>query len=452
MNFNIAEILQKYSENTAFICGKDSLTYAELFSRAQALGAVLKNQSGSTAAIFGSKNTASFVAIIACLLAKKAYLPIDFALPKERVDKIISLSEACVLIDCTGEDTVLKPVNAEPRSAGENENAYIIFTSGSTGTPKGVPISYENLNNFIDWITKLEPLSGYEHASVLSHASFSFDLSTAAIFYALSGGHTLVQLSDTEDFAAIFDTMAKNKTSVIVATPTFLRMLLLNKEFSEAKYPFLKCIYFCGETLQKSLCKAVFERFSKIRIINAYGPTEATSAVSAYEITPKTLETEEILPVGNLSTAACEIYEENGELVLKGKSVFKGYLGICEKTEDFRYRTGDLGCIRNGKIYCKGRADAQIKYKGYRIELGDIEENISEIEGVISAAVIAKKTPENEVKLIKAYYCGDVTEEELRQKLSEKLPGYMLPKVIKKLAEMPVNRNGKTDRKKLEAL
>ena len=131
----------------------------------------------------------------------------------------------------------------------------------------------------------------------------------------------------------------------MVATPTFIRLCLLNGDFSEKEYPFIKCIYFCGETLQKSLVYALFKRFPKIRIINAYGPSEATSAVCAAEITKETLENEETLPVGIISLAATEIAIENDEIVLKGKSVFEGYLG---KQSGGYYKENEKNCFKTG--------------------------------------------------------------------------------------------------------
>ena len=111
-----------------------------------------------------------------------------------------------------------------------------------------------------------------------------------------------------------------------------------------------------------------------------------------------------------------------------------------------------MGFIENGKLYCKGRFDSQIKYKGYRIELSEIEANISSVSGTENCAVIVKRNPEGEVRLIKAFVSGNVSEEEIRKKLSENLPEYMIPKSIKKLAFIPFNKNGKIDRKELEKL
>ena len=454
MIFEIKELGEKYKNNIAYTAGGKSFTYCELFEKAKEISSEVLKEKAASAIIFGSRNFETMAAIIACVLSKTAYIPVDMNLPESRKEKIVKNSGASLIIDCSEEKISFKKIKEENC---ENENAYVIFTSGSTGEPKGVPVSYENLDNFIEWITKLSPLNEFEHVVVLNHASFSFDLSTAAIYYSLFGGHNLVQVENTADFEKMFSEIKENKVNVIVATPTFLRLCLLNKDFSEENYPFIKCIYFCGEMLQKSLVKEIFKRFPEIKIINAYGPTEAASAVSAIEITEEILEKEELLPVGKISSAATEITVENGEIVLKGKSVSKGYLsgetgGFYKENGKKCFKTGDMGFIENGKLYCKGRFDSQIKYKGYRIELSEIEANISSVSGTENCAVIVKRNPEGEVRLIKAFVSGNVSEEEIRKKLSENLPEYMIPKSIKKLDFIPFNKNGKIDRKELEKL
>ena len=457
MIFEIEKLAEKFGERTAYISDGEHADFAELFDSAQKTAAKISGGDNSPVVVLGSRSTEMMAAILGCIIAKRAYVPIDSSMPEERKDKIIAASGAGIIIDCGGKNAVIRRTENSAQNSGENDTAYIIFTSGSTGEPKGVPISYENLDNFIGWITSLEPLNEFEHARVLNHAAFSFDLSTAAIFLAIFGGHAIVQLEGTENLESVFNTISENKTEIIVATPTFLRLCLIDKEFCGTKFPFIKCVYFCGEPLQKSLCKGIFERFPDIRIMNAYGPTEATSAVCAIEITKESLEHEEILPCGKISSAAAEIVIEDDEIVLKGKSVFGGYLGGAAgghyiEGETHCYRTGDVGFIKDGKLYCRGRRDGQIKYKGYRIELSDIEANIAAIEGVENCAVIAKRNAEGETRLIKAFVTGGASDLSIREKLHEKLPEYMIPKAIKMLEKMPVNQNGKIDRKKLETL
>ena len=201
-------------------------------------------------------------------------------------------------------------------------------------------------------------------------------------------------------------------------------------------------------------------RFPCLKLINAYGPTEATSAVSGIVITEAMLQDDRPLPVGDMRTNAVDIVINDGEIVLKGKSVSQGYLGDIDGdffSEDGRqcYRTGDLGYIYDGMLYCTGRKDSQVKYNGYRIELMDIENNIISIPGVQECAVIAKYTESNTVKTIKAFVTAETKKLNpvyIRNELSKKIPGYMIPRTIEILDRLPVNQNGKIDRKALAEL
>ena len=166
------------------------------------------------------------------------------------------------------------------------------------------------------------------------------------------------------------------------------------------------------------------------------------------------------LPVGNINTSAVNIDIINNEIILKGSSVFNGYIGInsnnyYKENNINSYKTGDLGKIENNLLYCLGRIDNQIKYQGFRIELGDIENNLLKLNEINESVVIAKyKENTNIVKLIKAYVVlkEQITEEEIKRKLSKLIPLYMIPKKIVIIATIPVNNNGKYDRKKLSEL
>ena len=194
-------------------------------------------------------------------------------------------------------------------------------------------------------------------------------------------------------------------------------------------------------------------------VINAYGPTEATCCVSLTKITDDMLK-ESILPIGKIDTCAVDIEVINSEIVLKGASVFNNYLGIesdnCYKENGIScYKTGDIGYIRNNYLYCTGRIDSQIKYQGYRIELTDIENNLLKIDGITSACVIAKyKENTNIVRLIKAFVTvgREIDDKYIKNELDKLIPRYMIPKKIVILDKIPVNNNGKYDRKKLNEL
>lgn len=454
----------KYAAKAAYICGEKRLTYAKLYEKAERIAAVLKAQGGGAVAVLGNKEPEMIISILACIMARRAYVPLEDNLPQARIAAAIRQAECTLVLkngsacpDCgipCSSLAELEHATKKPADGGaQNETAYIIFTSGSTGTPKGVPISYANLGNFTRWICSDKVLSGFEHPVVLSPASFGFDLSVAGIYYALSAGGTIVTVSREEQksFDGIFAALQKNSAEIAVLTPTFMKLCLLNADFNEENFPRLRCCWFCGERLEKALCEKLLRRFPSLKIINAYGPTEATCAVCSTMITAETLAAGEPLPVGDISSAACKIEIENGEIILSGTSVFGGYIGAAERTGG-RFATGDLGEIRGGKLYCTGRADGRIKYKGYRIELGDIEANILAIGGMRACCAVAKRSKNGDTAYIKVFVSAEPTlgEETLRTALKSTLPEYMIPKVIEFLPQLPVNEHGKTDRRLLE--
>lgn len=450
----------KYAAKAAYICGEKRLTYAKLYEKAERIAAVLKAQGGGAVAVLGNKEPEMIISILACIMARRAYVPLEDNLPQARIAAAIRQAECTLVLkngsacpDCgipCSSLAELEHATKKPAAGGaQNETAYIIFTSGSTGTPKGVPISYVNLGNFTRWICSDEVLSGFEHPVVLSPASFGFDLSVAGIYYALSAGGTIVTVSREEQKS--FAALQKSGAEIVMVTPTFMKLCLLNADFNEENFPRLRCCWFCGERLEKALCEKLLRRFPSLKIINAYGPTEATCAVCSAMITAETLAAGEPLPVGDISSAACKIEIENGEIILSGTSVFGGYIGAAERTGG-RFATGDLGEIRGGKLYCTGRADGRIKYKGYRIELGDIEANILAVGGVRACCTVAKRSKNGDTAYIKVFVSAEPTlgEETLRTALKSALPEYMIPKVIEFLPQLPVNEHGKTDRRLLE--
>lgn len=464
----IKNVVENNSTKIAYRVNKECINYEELWSCACYYAQLLKKQGTSPVIIYGHKNISVIISILSCIIANRTYVPIGLCTPLHRMKKIIKITNSSLIltdsdikidnVDCFNLDGLKKYENCEEK-VQDNDIVYIIFTSGSTGEPKGVPISKSNLNNFIDWISNLKPLCDYKDINVLNQASFSFDLSVADLYYSLCNGHTLIAFDGDiqDDFDEIFNLMSK--IDVAVMTPTFMKLCLLNDEFTENKYPKLKCVYLCGEQLEVKTVQKLFAAFPNLKIINAYGPTEATSAVSAIIITQDMANNLKILPVGEVNMCATDIEIIDDEIVLKGKSVFNGYLanyvgGYYKEDNINCYKTGDVGYIEDGKLYCKGRKDSQVKYKGYRIELNDIEYNINLIKGVKECAVIAKYTDDLVVKTIKAFVVleEEIDSDYIKTELEKYIPGYMIPKTIKIVDRLPINQNGKIDRKALNEL
>ena len=449
----------------AYKIDDEKITYKELFSKALYYSNLLKREGNTPIILYGHKEINMIVSMISCILANRTYIPVEVGTPAERIKEIMDISGATLVLTNRHIDGVkttrlstLDNYIDDEIVENNNDIVYIIFTSGSTGTPKGVPISRENLDNFVRWISNYGALAKYKGIRVLNNASFSFDLSVADIFYALCNGHTLIAYSFNvvNDYDKLFEIYKKERITLSVLTPTIAKLSLLNPAFNSRNYPHLDCFYFCGEQLDKSLVKKIMLSFPRIKIMNAYGPTEATSAVSMIKIQKNMLD-EDYLPVGEVNRSATEIEIESKEIVLKGKSVFNGYLSQ-KSSKHYKedgincYKTGDVGYIDDNKLYCLGRKDHQVKFKGFRIELGEIENNLKNIDKVKDAIVLAKYNDLGIVTTIKAFVISRLSEDEIKKELSKKVPYYMIPKSFIFLKKFPINKNGKIDRKELGKL
>lgn len=451
----LAKSLVKYQNRIAYKCGDRSVTFGDLYNGAVKMSEELSQQGSGPVVLYGHKEVEMIKAIVACIFAGRAYVPVDVSLPRERVEDILRQSGATYVIN-TGEKRC-QAINISEDNSAYKETAYIIFTSGSTGRPKGIPISYDNLKNFCKWQLTLDGFKDACMEVVFNQANLNFDLSVAALFFCLLNGHTMISLEKEEqsDYESLYVKLLNEKITFMVLTPSFLSILLANPDFNEINYPKLKCIYLCGEVFSKKKAVKTLERFPDMILINAYGPTEATSAVSAVRVTNEMIEKYDTLAIGKLDNTAASISLEDGEIVLGGPSVFSGYTGNIsggyERREGINYyKTGDLGYIKDDLLFFLGRSDFQIKYKGYRIELEEIENVIANIAGVKECVVVPKRDPEGNVLFLKAYVTAALSSvDDIKARAKERIPDYMIPKTIKIIDKMPVNSNGKLDRKAL---
>lgn len=445
---------RSFSHRGGICCrmGEQALGWDELHGRAAALAAVLAGGSGPVL-LYGPKSPDYVIAMVGCLWAGRPYIPAGPHLPVLRVAAMARQSGAKTAVCITplpqdaaagltcirlpqqgGEDYTLPPVSGD-------DVAYILFTSGSTGTPKGVMVTYANLDHFIEWFTGRPAIAGlYPHA-VLNQAQFSFDLSVADLTYALFTGCTLELPVEDMPIHAM-----GSRAELAVMTPSFADCCLLEEQFTAKNLPCLQTVFFCGEPLRGSTVRRLWQRFPGLRVINAYGPTEATCAVTSAEITPA-LAQQEALPIGHDGGEAVEVLlDQDGRITLQGKSVAVGYLG--GKRFSDRFPTGDLGRLENGLLWYIGRCDDQIKYKGYRIEPGEIEAAMTALPGVRQAIVLPRKDRFGRVISLRALAAveDNVREDDLRRSLRQTLPDYMIPRQIAFCAALPITTNGKTDR------
>lgn len=436
------------------------------------------------------------VCFLACVKSGRAYCPVDVSVPLNRVDAIIRAVEPEMVlavepldisgIPALGRREMETAVSQEPKpldpsySVGPEDVFYIIFTSGSTGTPKGVQITRDCLDHFIQWgVTLGQGLDDGKHRVFLNQAPFSFDLSVMDLYLSLYTGGRLFALSREVqgDMGTLLEALGQSEAEVWVSTPSFADVCLSDKKFRDALLPRLGLFLFCGETLTNRTADRLAEAFPKAEIVNTYGPTESTVAVTQVRITPEWRQTAS-LPVGEEKPGTWIFIQdgqgndlpdgEAGEIVIAGDSVSIGYWRSPELTAqafgvreiDGRswraYRTGDTGVKRNGQLYYQGRIDFQVKLHGYRIELGDIEKNLLKLDGVTGAAV-TPVSRDGKVKSLTAFVVAErrsadefAEGQRLRRELKALVPEYMVPRKFVFLDKLPMTNNGKVDRRALE--
>lgn len=486
----------------AHVYENSKLTYKELLEKSDALASYLINEYGkdnTPIAIYGHKQHEMLICFLACVKAGHAYIPMDISVPLERVKDIISASETKLIFNLANTD--LENDNIDSKSleninkiidnnkgnepgdkykVQKKETFYIIYTSGSTGKPKGVQITLECLESFVSWGLKLCETNIQKGTVFMNQAPFSFDLSVMDLYLALASGSTLFSIDKSmiSNLKSLFENFKVSHISIWVSTPSFAEMCLADKSFNEELLPKLNLFLFCGETLPNSCVTKLHERFSECKIINTYGPTECTVAVTSIEVTKEINDKFSPLPIG-LVKGDCKILivdefgnerseGEKGEITIVGDSVSIGYYKnpkMTEKVFSTRqvdgiqkrcYRTGDEGYLKDGMLYYSGRTDFQIKLNGYRIELEDIENNFRKVENIRNAAVIPIIKDDKIQYIAAAVLLNFKTDEKefkivlnIKNDLKKFIPDYMIPRKIVIRESLPMTANGKVNRKTL---
>ncbi len=433
--------------NNIYVSSEGTLTKEQLSEYSSAIAHFLNSRNIQTAAVLCGKSPLVFSAIAGCLKGGVCYIPVDKTLPAERMDEMLKAADI-VLSEEDLEEIVKTKARYKTKEIVPSEAAYKIYTSGTTGKPKGIIVTRGNVQNFLNWFMSIPAISETKPKSVLNQALFSFDLSVADVYYSLKTGAKLTVLEKElfSDFSLLFARMEESKAEMAVFTPTFAEMCLCDKNFNSHLLPQLQVIFFCGETLKSTVAQKLFSRFPKIRIINAYGPTETTCAVTAAEILPSMEE----IPIGDLSHSAGEIFlSEDNEIIITGDSVAsycEGKGGFGEYKGKSCFYTGDSGYIKDGMLYFSGRRDRQVKIMGCRIELSDVENNLLKIKGVKRAVVTDIKVGSSTALCGYVTACEGVTATFIKEQLSKLVPSYMVPRKIQICDKIPVTPNGKTDR------
>ncbi|MFM0101626.1 AMP-binding protein [Paraburkholderia nemoris] len=441
--------------------------------------------------IRGHKEAAFFVAMVGALLLGAPFVPVDTIYPDERMQRMASTLGAQMYFDAhesrfvslngqsvrtrseaaegasasaTASTSAASALASAPPALREKNLAYVLFTSGTTGEPKGVQIGRESVAALAGWMAADFALG--DAPVFLNQAPFSFDLSMYEVFGTLALGGTVVLASRalTAQGAAFLVTLARHGMTTWVSTPSFAQQQLLNPRFSQDGLPALKTFLFCGEVLPVALARQLRQRFPSARIINTYGPTEATVATTWIVVDDAVLAHHARLPIGHAKRDA-EVFVDDGELCIAGAHVMRGYLNRDDlnAARMFTYngqrafRTGDLGAVdSDGLLFCHGRIDDQIKMGGYRIELMEIDAALRALPGAASAAAVPLRRPDGSVARVVAFVATGNDDVRLpdalhdwKTLLAARLPSYMIPSELLACRSLPVSVNFKIDRAQL---
>ncbi|MEW6734140.1 MAG: amino acid adenylation domain-containing protein [Acidobacteriota bacterium] len=481
----------------AVVYEQEQLSYQEINRRANQLAHYLISLGVGPEVLVGiclERSIEMVVAIMGVLKAGGAYLPIDPSYPLERITYI--LENARVPLILTEEqradelplylaqivclDSEWSIISAESdsgpiSSVSPNNLAYVIYTSGSTGKPKGVMIAHHSVVNYLAWCCQTYPVQSGQ--AIPLHSSLSFDLTVTSLLLPLITGQQIVVVRTEEGLTGLKEALSKQSNfSLVKLTPAHLDMLnqqLLATEMIDAT----RALVIGGEALLAESLTNWRKHSPQTNIFNEYGPTEATVGCSVYQVMAEDNSSGVVSigrPIANTQLYILDEYHQAvpigviGELYIGGVGLAQGYLNQPDLTaERFipnpygresgtrLYRTGDLArYIADGNIEYLGRRDNQVKIKGYRIELAEIEAALMGHHAVSESVVIAREDRPGDKRLV-AYIVGKQAEtvsiSDLRVYLKRKLPEYMIPAAFVVLDRLPLTPNGKVDRQTLPA-
>jgi len=471
-------------ENVAVEFGDNILTYKQLNERADRIATSLLEfgvKPDDIVGVYLERSIEMVVVLLGIFKAGAAYVPLDPNYPQDRTEFMIE--DSCMvclitqnsLVDSLPETGVEKFIANELYSdsaeiatpiqtaTGPSNLAYVIYTSGSTGKPKGVSIEHRSVVALIHWA--LGVFSKEELSGVLFSTSICFDLSAFELFVTLSSGGKVIVAQNAMELPQL---SGRDEVTLVNTVPSAMNELVSIMGIPSS----VKVVNLAGEALSPSLVDQIYAKSNVRKVYDLYGPSEDTT-YSTFALRKPNSPATIGKPITNTRAYVLDPnlkpvpVGETGELYLTGEGLARGYLNRPELTEERfipsplpeekgnrLYKTGDL-CRFNqdGNLEYLGRLDHQIKIRGFRIELGEIESALCEQQGISNALVQAREDTPG-VKRLAAYLISPTEKPDigqLRKKLLEKLPDYMVPSSFTCLESFPLNSNGKIDRSKLPA-
>lgn len=490
----VAARVAAHPQRTVARCGTESLTYAQLWQRSEALARglrVLGAQADQPVALLAERGLELLCLMVATLRAGAAWLPLEPSQPAARWQQVLSRAGRPLVVCAEAyraqlaevyDGNLVVPADLLARSSeGQlpstpprpEQLAYVLFTSGSTGQPKGVMVNRAGMLN--NMLAKLEPLGLGEQDVIAQTAPACFDISVWQCLTAPLFGACVEIVADAvvRDPLALLDVLASRAITLLEPVPALLQALLEVQGERRVELPKLRWVLPTGEALPTPTARAWFARYPEIALMNAYGPAECSDDV-AFQPLHQAPEEGASVAIGR-PTANAELYVLGhdlnpqpiavpGELAIGGIGVSRGYLADPGRTAasfvpnpfgapgSRLYLSGDLARWReDGVLEYLGRKDFQLKLRGFRIEPGEIEACLERHPAVQRALVSRQCLGESE--LLVAYWQGHddraTSEAELTKHLRAELPAYMLPSAWVQIETWPLNANGKVDRKAL---
>lgn len=473
----------------------DRIDYGTLEKWQEHIRAALPSDPNSTpVGICLPKSPESVASILAATFHSRPYIPLDYDAPSERNAFILKdagagtlittpeMADAILTIMDGSRSGRIKPgsANLEVIALSKNDNApelpedlaYLLYTSGSTGKPKGVMITHRNALCFVDWASQYFSVG---HEDVLtSIAPFHFDLSVFDLYAGLLNGASvlLINAQETKNPMFLSEALEKYQVTITYATPTTLKLILRFGKLARYNHTKLRDVLFAGEVFAPEPLHELCNTWPHARFTNLYGPTE-TNVCTYYPVpNPPIAERTVPYPIGILCPYAtgklwmdgeAKNIQSNseGELLIGGQSMMKGYLNLPERNaqcfveaqDGTYYRTGDLVRVdADGSICYVNRIDRMIKRYGYRIELGEIEAAMRKIPSVSDGAVVSLVANTGDTRLIVFYtttHGEEISRIDLQTSMQQILPNYMLPDEYTLVPSLPMTSTHKVNYQQL---
>lgn len=457
----------------AIVSAGETTTYSELERRVRSYAARFAQHSQPRVLVALGPGLDAYACIFAAGLVGGFHTPINVAAPLEKRRRIATLLEPHVIV-CDAEASedyanlggdILTPntLGDQPLFVGPGTRhhlAYVIFTSGSTGDPKGVQISRKALAWYVD---SLQSLAYGPGDRVSQQPNLAFDISMTDIFGALCFGATLYPLSSRADYMLPARFIQREKITVWNSTPSAVSLMMQARQVNQETLASLRLMNFCGEPLLPEQLDAIFEARPDLVVQNTYGPTEATISMTALTLTAENYKSSCAASVAigpPIEGMTIELvggsHSDEGQIVITGRQLADGYFKDPAKSaEVFKpvqvdgivklgYYTGDWAEKRNGQIFFKERIDFQIKVRGHRVELDEVNAAIRSFGWPV---VCAFKFGDAICAIVEGIDGKPFDEKELRKSLATKLENYAIPDHIRLIDRMPRNENDKIDRK-----